>query len=355
MDLVADAPAQAAFRETLAAWFGEAARDLPWRRERTVYGTLVSELMLQQTQVKTVLPYYARWMARWPGFAELAAANEEEVLRMWEGLGYYRRARALHEIARQCAQMLARGESLPSSAEAWQSLKGIGPYTAAAIASQCLGEAVPVIDGNVVRVLARLTADGTEFRDSAMAQRHFRELAHALLDPDEPGRHNEAMMELGATVCRRSQPLCGSCPVRSFCRAYAEGDVTRYPVLKRAKTIEVTRERLWISGRRGLLLQQAGANSRRLAGVWELPLREMVPPAEVEASPLARKKRAIARERITEVIYAAQVPENVILSDGLHWIPWDDLGELTLSGPHRRWVEELRREWEDGGLFSGIA
>ena len=335
----APAPAQrTAFRRALLAWFRAQARPLPWREAPTLYKTVVSEFMLQQTQVKTVLPYFARWLAALPDFAALAAAPEERVLRLWEGLGYYARARHLHRLARA----LGTGAA-PVTAEGWRELPGIGPYTAAAIASIACGAAAACVDGNVVRILARLTADGTSFRDSATAARAFAPLAEALLSPDEPGAHNEALMELGATVCLRQNPRCGACPVRTFCAAAAAGEPTAYPRLQ-PKTIERRAVlRVWCERRGALLLHRAPPDARRLAGQHELPTAAQAGVGEEEVRRgrlLAERARSITRHRIVETIHALPPPRRK-LAPGLVWVPLPGLAEITLSGPHRRWVGEL--------------
>ena len=208
-----------AFRKALLAWFARHRRPLPWRTEVSAYRTVVSELMCQQTQVATVLPYFERWVARWPGFDALARAREAEVLAAWAGLGYYTRARNLLALAQQVA-----GRPEPRTAADWQAFKGVGPYTAAAIASIAFGEPVAVVDGNVIRVLARVAGVRERFKDGAAAAKHFAGLAATLVDPRRPGDFNQAMMELGATVCRKAAPACDRCPVARWCDARARGD-----------------------------------------------------------------------------------------------------------------------------------
>lgn len=215
------------FQTALLAWYRRHARRLPWREQPSLYRTVVSEFMLQQTQVKTVLPYFERWMATLPDFAALAAAPEAQVLKLWEGLGYYTRARNLHRLARVVVDL----PEPPRTPEAWRELPGVGPYTAAAVTSIAFGASAACVDGNVVRILARLSADGTSFRDGTAAAKRFAPLAAALLSARHPGDHNQAMMELGATVCVRQKPACLLCPVRAFCAAARTGDPTAYPRL----------------------------------------------------------------------------------------------------------------------------
>jgi len=322
-----------AFQRALHAWYRTHRRRLPWREAPSLYRTVVSEFMLQQTQINTALPYFERWMRTLPDFAALAAAPEARVLKLWEGLGYYSRARNLRRLARTLAAL----PSPPATPAAWQELPGVGPYTAAAIASLAFGTPAPCVDGNVVRVLARLTADGAEWRDGAAAARHFAPLAGALLDPADPGAHNQAMMELGALVCRRQRPDCGACPVRRFCAAARRGNPGDYPRLA-AKN----------AGR--LLLHRAPAGARRLAGLHELPL-----PAElglddqaVQAAPLLlRRQRGITNHQITESIHlvtlSAAQRRRVAANPALRWVPRARLADLALSGPHRRWITEVLR------------
>lgn len=339
--LIASAPE---FRTALLGWYRAHRRRLPWREEPSLYKTVVSEFMLQQTQVKTMLPYFARWLAALPDFAALAAASEAEVVKLWEGLGYYTRARNLHKLARALSAL----PETPRKPEAWRELPGIGPYTSAAITSIAFGAPAAVVDGNVVRILSRLAADGTAWRDTTTAGKALAPLADALLNHAEPGDHNQAMMELGATVCTRHNPLCTVCPVRVFCAACAAGEPEAYPRLA-AKIIEArTVVRAWCrrAADGALLLHRTDAAARRLAGQHELPAAEhigLAPAAFVaEGAPLATKKRGITRFAFTEPIHAlppARLPHP--LPAGLVWVPPAELETVLMSGPHRRWVREL--------------
>jgi A/G-specific adenine glycosylase len=332
------------FQAALLGWYRANRRRLPWREEPSLYKTVVSEFMLQQTQVKTMLPYFARWLAALPDFASLAAASEVEVVKLWEGLGYYTRARNLHKLARALVTLPAP----PLTREAWLELPGIGPYTSAAITSISFGAPAAVVDGNVVRILARLAADGTAWRDTTAAGKALAPLAAALLNHAEPGDHNQAMMELGATVCTRHNPLCTVCPVRAFCAACRAGEPEAYPRLA-TKVIEArTVIRAWCrrEGDSALLLHRIDSAARRLAGQHELPAAEHLgqEPAAL-AKPdtlLATKKRGITRFAFTEPIHAfppASLPRP--LPSGLVWIAPASLDDVLMSGPHRRWVREL--------------
>ncbi|TVR50537.1 MAG: A/G-specific adenine glycosylase [Puniceicoccaceae bacterium] len=334
----------------LVEWFRANRRRLPWRERPSVYGTVVSEFMLQQTQVATVVPYFDRWMRELPGFAALAAAPEDRVLKLWEGLGYYSRARNLHRLAEEVAER-AR---LPQTAAEWRELPGVGPYTAAAIASIAFGQPVAVVDGNVVRVLARLTGDETRFSSGAAAVAHFQELAGALLDPERAGDHNQAMMELGATVCLKRRPQCLLCPWRADCRALKQGRPEELPQLERRPKVDVAVVRYWVERKGELLVHRIPPEGRRMAGLHELPTGPQLGWAEETAEPEPDRirfvgTRGITHHRIRETILIprrdARLPRNAEMGRlHLFWIPRENLGGLAFSGPHRRWVDHLLAE-----------
>jgi A/G-specific adenine glycosylase len=214
------------FRKQLLAWFRQFQRDLPWRRTKDPYPIWISEIMLQQTRVAAVIPYYERFLARFPDVGALAKAPQEDVLRLWSGLGYYSRARNMQKAAQQIAARY--GGEFPNDEEAVLALPGIGRYTAAAILSIAFGAERAVLDGNVARVLARLGAVRGELRESRRWL-SLQKKADKLLDPESPGDWNQAMMELGATVCTPRAPQCLLCPVAKFCRARESGDPESFP------------------------------------------------------------------------------------------------------------------------------
>ena len=251
-------------RARLLAWFDEHARDLPWRREPTPYETLVSEVMLQQTRVETVIPYYERWLARFPDVSALADAPEDDVLRAWEGLGYYSRARNLHGAARVVRERFAG--ALPHEYSALRELPGVGDYTAGAVASIAFGRVEPAVDGNVKRVLARLY-DLEEPRPAGL-----RELAASLVDPRRPGDFNQAVMELGATICTPRAPACADCPVEAHCLARARGTVALRPApRKRAAVPSFDLVTVVSIDARGRMLLRRRPDTGLLAGMWEFP------------------------------------------------------------------------------------
>jgi A/G-specific adenine glycosylase len=332
------------FQRDLLDWYKATHRILPWRTEPTPYKTVISEFMLQQTQVTTVLPYFERWLERFPNFRTLAEADEATVLKHWEGLGYYSRARNVHRLAQNIILL----ENLPQTASEWLVFKGVGPYTAAAIASIAFNDPVAVVDGNVIRILSRLTADATLFKDNGSAFKAFTPIADALINENDPGNHNQAMMELGATVCTKNNPLCTTCPVAKHCKAVKQGDANNYPNLQRKQITLHAVRRAWVVHEDKLLLHQKRGSSKRLADLFELPDCEDLLRDSLDATQgtlLLKKKRGISNQRIEESIYAIP-PTQALMhhtaeDSSYYWVPRDQLNEITLSGPHRRWVKEL--------------
>lgn len=276
--------------DCLTAWFRANARPLPWRVEpRNPYHSLVSELMAQQTQLDRVVPRFGAFVNRFPDFRALAAATEDEVLEQWSGLGYYRRARLLHRLAGVVA---AGSGELPTTAAELETLPGIGPYTAAAVASTVFGEAVPLMDGNVARVGARVLALAEDPRSQA-GRTAVLEWVRALMTDTPPGEVNEALMELGATICRPAQPDCGACPLAESCRAHRAGDPTAYPPPRRAReTVEVRWLAVIIEDHDGRWLLRQVVEGPILNGLWLPPFCEIDPkrPLEEQASDLAAFK-----------------------------------------------------------------
>jgi A/G-specific adenine glycosylase len=334
---------RAAFQGALHDWYRVHQRKLPWRTAPSLYKTVVSEFMLQQTQVTTVLPYFARWLRELPDYAALAAASEAQVMKLWEGLGYYSRARNLYRLA----QAVSRMPSPPRTPAAWRELPGVGSYTAAAITSIAFAEPAAVVDGNVVRILARLAGEGRLFADGTAAVKFFTPLADALIVGAAPGDHNQAMMELGATVCFRQKPLCLVCPVAEFCTARRHGGPEKLPRLKPKVTEPMFVIRTFCVDRGRLLLRRGHAKAKRLAGLHELPEATDLGVKPAGKDLLLTKRRAITRFQITESIYATQAtPALRILiakSATLEWVSLKQLDQITLSGPHRRWVHEIMR------------
>lgn len=333
------------FQRCLNQWYKVERRLLPWREETSLYRTVVSEFMCQQTQISTVIPYFERWMTSYPDFQSVAAASEESILKHWEGLGYYRRAQYLHALAKSLT-----GTPPPRTAEGWEKLPGIGPYTAAAIASIACGRAVACVDGNVVRILSRIVGEEAVFKSGTEAARHFTPLAGALMEDDNPGMHNQAMMELGATLCMRKKPLCTICPVLEHCRAGSEGFAEELPRIQRAKTVAQTLTRIWIIQRGRILMHRRPDESQRMARLHELPTADQVgfsPRTLVNGRSITRK-RSITHYRITEIIHfpdsLTRAQKTKARKNDCKWVSVKQLDQLTLSGPHRKWIGEILRD-----------
>lgn len=258
-----------AIEPRLLPWFSAHRRAMPWRTRRTPYRVWISEIMLQQTRVDTVRPYFNRFMKRFPSVRALAEAPLQDVLKLWEGLGYYSRARNVH----RCAHLLTakHGGRFPRTYDSLCSLPGIGPYTAAAIGSLAMGLHVPVLDGNVMRILTRLTACADDIRKPA-TQRHLLGVAETLLVPGRAGETNEAMMELGALVCLPRNPRCTVCPLRDVCQALSLGDPEGYPVkTPKAKVPHRHVGAGVVVDHQGRILVAQRRTDAMLGGLWEFP------------------------------------------------------------------------------------
>ena len=255
-------------RQSLLTWYGSASRDLPWRRTRDPYAILVSEYMLQQTQVQTVLPYYDAFLSRFPTFEALANAKEDDVQAAWSGLGYYRRARNLQAASRRI--LVERDGRIPDSIATLLDLPGVGPYTAAALASLVHGLPHAAVDGNVERVLSRLIEEKRLLSQSA-PKRRIAALAQELFDPAHPTIWNQAVMELGATVCAPARPRCSECPWRAHCRAYANGRPERWPRSKPERAATKVERAVGVFQKNGAVLLVRRSHKTLLDGTWELP------------------------------------------------------------------------------------
>jgi len=289
-------------RAALLRWYTKHTRPLPWRNEPDPYRILLSEVLLQQTRVEQARKYYANFLERFPTLDALAQADEEEVLAAWAGAGYYARARRLHALARKLP-----GGALPASYSELLQLPGLGPYTAAAVASIAFGEAVAAVDGNVRRVLCRLLgwADAT--------QRKLREAAQALLEESSPGTWNQAMMELGALVCTTRRASCPSCPWGSWCKSF--GNPTSVPRPRPRKARAVRGAALVLMGRGGQVMERRGGPS--LGGLWGVPYEEGEQALHVllarfsleDAAFLGQVRHAFTHKRLTIDVYAARVDQ----------------------------------------------
>jgi A/G-specific adenine glycosylase len=311
------------FRRALLAWYDAHARELPWRKDKDPYRVWVSEIMLQQTRVAAVIEHYYEFLRRFPTVQKLASAREPSVLAAWSGLGYYRRARLLHVAARLVAR--ERKGIFPKTSAEWRDLPGIGRYTAAAISSIAFGETTAVVDGNVERVLQRLLGIRLE------GEGFWRE-AGALLDPHRPGDFNQAMMELGATVCTPRAPACLTCPVVQLCATRGEGQFGGTISRQARKEIDLALHR-----RNGeVLLVQRPPNARLMAGMWELPHlnSDEVLPAQrpSQSSPLFSVRHSITVTDYTVRVWDCDIPQ----TDSGKWVSWGRLSRMPITGLTRK-------------------
>jgi A/G-specific adenine glycosylase len=317
-----------ACRKLILDWYEGARRDLPWRRTRDPWCILLSEVMLQQTRVAAVLPYYARFLERYPTPAALAAAPDAEFLALWSGLGYYARARNL----KRAAAAIAERGGFPQTLEELRELPGVGEYTAAAVASIAYGLPHAVLDGNVLRVLSRLTAERGDVRSSAVRAR-LKDVAQRLLDPRRAGDFNQAMMELGATVCLPRNPQCLLCPLRESCAARALGLENELPIqLRQRDAIKLSVELLLIEKDGRVLMRQRNAAESRLAGFWELPESRLVPGAK-RIERVGSFRHSITRHDYSIEVWSARPLK---APRGFRWIALDEIGALPLATTARK-------------------
>ncbi|MCL2695091.1 MAG: A/G-specific adenine glycosylase [Clostridiales bacterium] len=256
------------FAKPLVAWYQANKRDFPWRETRDPYAIWLSEIMLQQTRTTAVIPYYERFLAALPTVGDLARVDEDALLRLWQGLGYYSRARNLQRAAVKIETEL--GGAFPNTYEGLLALPGVGPYTAGAIASIAFGQTVPAVDGNVLRVWARLRNCFDDITQTAVKARVTRELAEIM--PQRAGDFNQALMELGAVVCLPiGAPRCESCPVRAFCKAFAAGTVEQLPVRTKKKPRKKERYTVFVLQNEGSFVVQKRPKTGLLASLYQLP------------------------------------------------------------------------------------
>jgi A/G-specific adenine glycosylase len=352
----------------LVRWFRAARRDLPWRRDMSPYAVWVSESMLQQTQVATVVSYFERWMARFPTLEALAGADEDEVLHAWQGLGYYSRARSLLRAARMVRDELAG--TIPADPTLLRKLPGVGPYTAGAIASIAYNVPAPIVDGNVIRVLTRLFAlRGDPAREPL--KRRLWELAAALIPTGEAREFNPAMMELGATICTPARPRCPECPVQHECRARELGIQEQLPeTAARPATAAVRMVAAVIEDVGRVLLEQRRDDADRWAGMWDFPNGEVgereTPEAAVRGvvraalgvevvvgERLCVVRHAVTRFRITLEAFRCRIVAGEPQALGCRewrWVTPEEIPGLALPNAHWKISAALREPREQLGL-----
>ncbi|UPT75183.1 MAG: A/G-specific adenine glycosylase [Elusimicrobiota bacterium] len=323
----------ARLRAALLSWYRASKRDLPWRKNADPYRVWISEIMLQQTTVAAVTPKYEAFLRRFPTLAALAAADEDEVLAAWAGLGYYSRARNLLRAAR--AVVAEHGGRFPSEEDAVLALPGIGRYTAGAIRSIAFGEPAPLVDGNVIRVFSRLFGLKGRAKDPAFAKTLW-PLAERLVDRASPGDWNQALMELGATVCTPESPSCGACPVAKSCVAFAKDLQEKLPLPEeRRAPVPVKWTCLWIERDGEVLLWKRSEKERLLKNLWGLP-----EAGRVDARPgrtLATVSHSITHHALTVTLKEASLAGKA--PAGAKWVPREDVGNYLVSS---LWLKLLR-------------
>ena len=313
----------------LLAWYARGHRDLPWRNTHDPYPIWVSEIMLQQTRAQAVIPYYRCFLERFPTVLALAAAAEDDVLALWSGLGYYARARNL----RRAAQRIAAAGGFPREYAAIRALPGIGDYTAAAVGSIAFGLPVAVVDGNVLRVVARAINDAGDI-SAGRTRARFREIARQWLDPHAPGEFNQALMELGATVCLPRNPLCLICPLAACCRARQEGTAAQLPVkLRKREPVRLSGTLLVVRRGGRILLRQREAAAKRMGGFWDLPAPEDLPAAKIGAR-IGEIRHTITHHHYTLEVRSATagLPDR----GGFRWFAIAQLTEIPFSTTARK-------------------
>lgn len=317
---------------SLLAWYDANKRDLPWRRTRDPYAIWASEIMAQQTQVGTVIPYWERWLARFPTVEALAAADDADVLAQWQGLGYYRRARFFLAGARWVVQ-----HGMPTTAVGWKNVPGVGAYTAGAIASIAFGDPAPLVDGNVERVYARLNDDASA--DATLHRAAWVWATRELHEP-RPGDWNQALMELGATVCVPRQPLCDRCPLYDRCLARQRGTQALRPApAKRKETVDL-RFAVWVPVHEGAYGMRQIPAGEWWEGMWEFPRAPLDEEASLEAivGEGWRREAGVVRHGVTH--HRIEVRVSLVdceeRSPDLEWFALDELAALPIPTPQRK-------------------
>lgn len=347
LTMVKTSISNAKLRQKLLRWYSLYKRDLPWRHTRDPYRIWVSEIMLQQTQVATVIPYYERWLKIFPTLASLAQASLSRALELWAGLGYYRRVRMLH----QAVQLLQKksGGKVPRTAQELRSLPGIGRYTAGAIASIAWGEKTPVLDGNVIRILSRIFAIPQSVDHPATLKKLWG-LAGALLPDKDPGDLNQALMELGATLCFPLTPQCVRCPVNKICTAHQKGKELSYPIRAQKDLYEKLRmASLVVRNSRNQVWLEKQPEQGRWGGLWMFPFwsnkKELV--EEIRGTGLKpvlflKVPHAFTKYRVILEVYGAECKKGLTLNRRKgKWFAVPKLNRMALPSPHKKIAQAL--------------
>jgi A/G-specific adenine glycosylase len=352
---ILNSPSSILHPRSLLRWFAAQQRDLPWRRDRDPYRIWVSEVMLQQTQVATVVPYFERFMATWPTLADLARAEEQAVLRLWEGLGYYRRARHLHQAARRL--MTEHGGTLPDDPQVWRGLPGVGRYMVGAILSQAFDRRLPIVEANSQRVLCRLFGQRLDPREGPGRQWVW-QAAEAVLPRRRVGDFNQALMELGALVCTPAKPACLLCPLAERCVARRAGLQETIPVRARKPEPVEVRELAVVIRRGDQVLLAQRPDQGRWAAMWEFPHTEVTGGSPVRliaaltglavalGDRFLQIRHGVTHHRITLDCFAARYRRGRFRSSlypRARWLKIGELHDLPVSAPQRRLIQALQQ------------
>lgn len=338
------------FQQDLLYWFERNLRDLPWRQDRDPYKIWVSEIMLQQTRVDTVIPYFQRFLDRFPTLEDLAEAHEDEVLKLWEGLGYYSRARNLHAGVKEVSATY--GGLVPDSPEEISKIKGVGPYTAGAILSIAYGKPEPAVDGNVMRVLSRLLLIEEDIQ-KAKTRKQFETIIRSLIAKENPSYFNQALMELGALICTPKSPKCDQCPVKSHCKAQEKGVQSHLPVKGKAKPPRPVQLSVAFIMKEDRFFIRKRPEQGLLAGLWELPsqegsqedlkhhLRDEHGIDLTEGAFLFHHQHTFSHLQWQMDVYSYRVEDDKEGKQG-GWIGWDELDRYTFPVSYQKIFNQIK-------------
>ncbi|MCM3569433.1 A/G-specific adenine glycosylase [Neobacillus mesonae] len=356
------------FQKDLIDWFKREQRDLPWRKDQDPYKVWVSEIMLQQTRVDTVIPYFNRFMEWFPSIDDLADADEEKVLKAWEGLGYYSRVRNLQSAVKEVREQY--NGVVPDTPEEISKLKGVGPYTAGAILSIAYGQPEPAVDGNVMRVISRILSIWEDIARPA-TRKVFEQAVRELISHEDPSAFNQALMELGALICTPTSPACLLCPVREHCRAFEEGVQNDLPVkTKKTKTRNVQLAAAILEDKNGKILIHKRPSTGLLANLWEFPNVEIEHPLDKERAHLEEAFNSLLGLNIHLDKIIGQVEHvfshliwnlkiyigkiNVVLEESEEWklVSEGELEQFAFPVPYQKMFKIYLNSLENGELFA---
>ena len=351
------------FQRELIQWFLEEKRDLPWRKTRDPYHIWVSEIMLQQTRVDTVIPYYLQFMQKFPDIESLAEAEEQDLLKAWEGLGYYSRVRNLQEAVREVVEKY--DGIVPKDPEKFGSLKGVGPYTKGAVLSIAYGMPIPAVDGNVLRVFSRIFCIEEDIGKQGTKQL-ITDIAEKTISKEDPSSFNQGIMELGALICKPGKPLCLLCPVREFCRAFQSGKQEDLPIKEKKKkgtTVELTAGVLLDDTEKVILRKRS--EKGLLANLWEFPNEESpkVPRTNILQAfekdmkdrhqmtiklkePIGRVEHVFSHLKWNITVFAGQLKSPLLETDFLKLVPVDEVENYPMSVPHQKIWKQFKEYYQ---------